>query len=227
MRATTVAAAAVLAVLCWGEFEHWRSSRRWLGTARGAGAGPEVVVVLGYGNRGTRANVVNRWRVRAGLRSRTPGARLILTGGAVAGPVPEATVMATYARRACGYAGPLATETASRTTWENVVNVAPLLEDAGRIAVVSHALHAEKARLWLWRLRPDLAARLTRGREYRFGEWILAKPALAVLGRRGLRAMLPPPVTRAAGGDTRRQHGPMCCVRCVRTMCCALSGVRS
>lgn len=192
MRATTVAAAAVLAVLGWGELEHWRSSRRWLGTARGGGAGPDVVVVLGYRNRGTRANVVNRWRVRAGLRSRTPGARLILTGGAVAGPVPEATVMATYARRACGYAGPLATETASRTTWENVVNVAPLLEDAGRIVVVSHALHAEKARLWLWRLRPDLAARLTRGREYRFGEWILAKPALAVLGRRGLRAMLPP-----------------------------------
>ncbi|MBB3051141.1 hypothetical protein FHS23_002164 [Prauserella isguenensis] len=190
MRATTVAAAAVLAVLGWGEIEHWRSSRRWLGTVRGGGgAGPDAVVVLGYRNPGVRANVVNRWRVRAGLRSRTPGARLILTGGAVAGPVPEATVMATYARQVCGYAGPLATETTSRTTWENVVNVAPLLEDAGRIAVVSHALHAEKARLCLWRTRPDLAARLARGREYRFGEWMFAKPALAVLGRRRLRAL--------------------------------------
>ncbi|WP_253853994.1 YdcF family protein [Prauserella alba] len=191
MRVTT-AAAAVLAVLAWGEVEHWRSSRRWLGTSR-HGAGPDAVVVLGYRNRGTRANAVNRWRVRAGLRSRTPGARLILTGGAVAGPVPEATVMAAYARGARGYDGPLLTETASRTTWENVVNVVPLIEDAGRIVVVSHALHAEKARVCLWRTRPDLAARLARGREYRFGEWILAKPALAVAGRRRLRALLSPP----------------------------------
>ncbi|MCR3718355.1 MULTISPECIES: YdcF family protein [Prauserella salsuginis group] len=190
MRVTT-AAAAVIAVLVWGEVEHWRSSRRWLGTSR-RGDGPDVVVVLGYRNRGVRANAVNRWRVRAGLRSRTRGARLILTGGAVAGPVPEATVMAAYARGVRGYDGPLLTETASRTTWENVVNVAPLLEDAGTIAVVSHALHAEKARVCLWRNRPDLAVRLVRGREYRLGEWVLAKPALAVAGRLRLRALLSP-----------------------------------
>ncbi|WP_253864619.1 YdcF family protein [Prauserella halophila] len=194
MRMTTAAAVA-FAVLGWGEFEHWRSSRRWLGTSR-RGDGPDVVVVLGYRNRGARANAVNRWRVRAGLRSRTPGARLILTGGAVAGPTPEATLMAAYARRACGYDGPLVTESASTTTWENVVNVAALLEDAGRIVVVSHALHAEKARVYLWRRRPDLAARLVRGRDYRFGEWILAKPALAVAGRHRLRAALSPQRSR-------------------------------
>lgn len=101
--------------------------------------------------------------------------------------------MAAYARHGCGYDGPLETETASRTTWENVENVVPLLEDAGRIVMVSHALHAEKARLCLWRRRPDLAVRLVRGREYRFGEWILTKPAIAVAGRRRLRALLSGP----------------------------------
>ncbi|MCU1683261.1 MAG: GdmH transporter [Amycolatopsis sp.] len=49
------------------------------------------------------------------------------------------------------------------------------------IKIVSHSLHAEKARAYLWRQRPDLAARLTRARDYRLGEWILVKPALTVL----------------------------------------------
>lgn len=180
----------MLGVLVWGEVEHCRSSRRRLGTSGRRGAGPDAVVVLGYRNRGTRANAVNRWRVRAGLRSRTPGARLILTGGAVAGPVPEATAMARYARHECGYTGPMETETASRTTSENVENILPLLEDAGRIVIVSHALHAEKARLLLWRRNPGLATRLRRGREYRLGEWTLAKPLLAVIGRQRLHAAM-------------------------------------
>ncbi len=52
---------------------------------------------------------------------------------------------------------------------------------------VSHSLHAEKGREYLWRQRPDLATRLVRGRDYRLGEWVLVKPALAVLGLRNLR----------------------------------------
>ena len=45
----------------------------------------EAVVVLGFRNRGRRANVVNRWRVRLGLRARQPElgpSRLVLCGGA-------------------------------------------------------------------------------------------------------------------------------------------------
>jgi uncharacterized SAM-binding protein YcdF (DUF218 family) len=175
----------VVAVLGWGEVMHWRASRRRLGTT--AGDGSEAVVVLGFRNRGGRANVVNRWRVRAGLRSLDGPGVLVLSGGAVAGERAEAELMADYARNALGYRGPLVVESGSRSTWQNVEFVVPLVESAGRIKIVSHSLHAEKAREYLRRQRPDLAARLVRARDYRLGEWLLFKPALAVLGLRNLR----------------------------------------
>ncbi|MFD0691943.1 YdcF family protein [Actinomadura fibrosa] len=187
---------AVLAVLGWGEVEHWRASRRRLGSTESGPGAREAVVVLGFRNRGDRINAVNRWRLRAGLRSLDgPRTRLVLSGGPVGGGRPEADLMASYARTRYGYRGPLLVETESRSTWENVANVIPLIEDAERIKVVSHSLHAEKARAYLWLQRPDLAARLVRARDYRPGEWLLLKPALALLGRRNLRRV---------GGDGRR-----------------------
>lgn len=184
-----VAWAVVLAVLGWGELAHWRASRRRLG-ARSPGDGTrEAVVVLGYRNRGARANAVNRWRVRAGLRSVEGTAVLVLSGGAVAGRRPEAALMAAYARDECGYLGPIAVDDQSRSTWQNVANVIPLIEDADRIKIVSHSLHAEKAREYLWRQRPDLGAHLVRGQDYRLGEWLFVKPALAVVGLRNLRRL--------------------------------------
>ncbi len=179
--------AVVLAVLGWGEVVHWRASRRRLGDSPQGTS--EAVVVLGYRNRGVRANVVNRWRVRAGLRSIEGSALLVLSGGPVAGGRSEADLMAAYARDVCGYRGPLALDGESRSTWQNVANVIPLVEGADRIKIVSHSLHAEKARAYLWRQRPDLAARLVRGRDYRLGEWLLVKPALAVMGLRNLRRL--------------------------------------
>jgi uncharacterized SAM-binding protein YcdF (DUF218 family) len=202
----------VLGLLGWGEVEHWRASRRRLGSVAAEQGAGEAVVVLGYRNRGDRINAVNRWRVRAGLRS-LEGARacLVLSGGAVGGGRPEAELMADYAR-ASGYRGPLCTETQSRSTWQNVGNVIPLIEDADRIKIVSHSLHAEKARAYLERQRPDLAARLVRGRDYRFGEWLLVKPALAVLGRRNLRRIGTQP-TRAsiAASGMGSQSGRLSC----------------
>jgi uncharacterized SAM-binding protein YcdF (DUF218 family) len=126
----------------------------------------EAVVVLGFRNRGPRANLVNRWRVRLGLRARQPGpgpSRLVLCGGAVAGDVPEAELMADYARRR-GYTGELVTEIASRSTQENIRHAIPLIEDAGRIKIVSNWWHTPKARRYLKQLRPDLAARLVPAR---------------------------------------------------------------
>lgn len=97
--------------------------------------------------------------------------------------------MATYARQYCGYRGRIVIEAESRTTWENVSNVIPLIEEVDRIKIVSHSMHAERARAYLWKQRPDLAARLAGARDYRLGEWILFKPALALRGRRNLRRM--------------------------------------
>ena len=208
MRPTRVArvAAVLVAGLLWSEFEHWRSSRRAMGTRPGRRGTGEAVVVLGFRNRGARANGINRWRVRAALRSRQPGlgpSRLVLSGGPVGGPVPEAELMACYAREERGYPGVLITEVTSRSTWENVRNAIPYIEDADRIKFVSNSLHAEQARVYLRQLRPDLAERLVPAADYRFGELTLLKPALAAIGRWRLRQAAPAPAAAVAAAAQR------------------------
>lgn len=148
-----------------------------------------MIVVLGFRNPQPRANVVNRWRVRAALRTvdASLDTCLVLSGGAVASGVSEARLMADYAVKRCGYSGRLLLEEESRTTWENVVNVVPLIESADRIAMVSQPAHGLKARAYLRKQRPDLAARLVRGADYAPGEWLLAKPLLAAYGLVTLR----------------------------------------
>lgn len=186
--ATVAAAAAV--VLLWGEAVHWRSSRRHLGSGSLAGS-REAVVVLGYKNSSHRANLINRYRVRAGIRSQRPGqhTKLVLSGGSVSSHIPESEVMARYARDSLHYDGELVSETESRSTWENIRNVIPLIEDADQIKIVSNALHAEKGRVYLRRLRPDLAERLVKSDDYRFGELILLKPIMAMIGLKDLQGL--------------------------------------
>lgn len=177
---TRITIATALLFLLWGEWTNWRASRRCVGTATG---GSEAVLVLGYRNRGGRANAMNRWRVRAGLRSLDPaaaGSILVLSGGACAGPRSEAALMADYATGVRGYRGALTLEEQSRSTWQNVEFAIPYLEDADRIKIVSLPVHAEKARRYLVRQRPDLAHRLTRGAEYRFAEWMPLKPLVTL-----------------------------------------------
>lgn len=178
-----------MGLLVWAELVHRRSSGRLLGRSRTGAPRSEAVVVLGYRNRGRRANYVNRFRVRAGLRSFDPAVAdrvLVLCGGAVGGPVPEAELMARYARGR-GYAGPVLLEPDSVSTWDNIRRVIPLLEGVDSIALVSNPVHGEKARAYLWAQRPDLAARLRRAEDYRCGELLLLKPLAAVVGLADLR----------------------------------------
>ncbi|MFD3507851.1 YdcF family protein [Nocardia sp. NPDC058666] len=177
---TRLAIAAGLGVLLWGEWANWRASRRSLGTGN---TGSEAVVVLGYRDAGPRANAMNRWRVRAGLRSMDPMAsqtRLVVCGGACAGTRSEASLMAAYATQECGYDGELVLEESSRSTWENIAFAIPFLKDVDRIKIVSLPTHAEIARQFLADQSPELASRLVRGRDYRFGEWMPLKPVFAV-----------------------------------------------
>ncbi|ANZ42463.1 GdmH transporter [Lentzea guizhouensis] len=176
---------AGVVVLAWGEWLNRRWSRALV--ERGEG-GSEAVVVLGYRNPRPTANVVNRWRVRAGLRSVSgEGTRVIFSGGAAGGGATEARLMADHAKSVLGFTGEVLLEEESRTTWENIANVIPLLEDAGRIKIVSQPAHALKARAYLRRQRPDLAARLVRADDHRPGEWLLVKPLLALCGLWTLR----------------------------------------
>ena len=169
-------------LLLWGELVHWRSSRRLVGVATG---GSEAIVVLGYRDTGpSRANAINRWRVRAALRSIDPSAIrsvLVLCGGTVAGQVSEAELMAAYARE-LGFEGQILCDSESRSTWENITNAVPLIGTVDRIKIVSNSLHAEKARLYLHRQSPELAARLVRAQDYRPGEWTPLKPVPAAYG---------------------------------------------
>lgn len=181
-------AVALAAVLVWSEVVHERSSRRRLGVDDGHPVRREAIVVLGYRNRGTRANGVNRYRVRAALRSLSSDAGesvLVLCGGAVGGDIPEAELLAAYARGR-GYTGPIRLDILSRTTRENVQNAIALIEDADAIRIVSNSPHAELARAYLRDMRPDLARRLRRAKEQRLGEVLYMKPYSAV---RGIRAL--------------------------------------
>jgi hypothetical protein len=181
----------VPAVLGWGEWEHWRASGRRLGTRREV-VGREAIVVLGFRNRGTRANYLNRYRVRVALRSldrRATESVLIFCGGGIASEVPEAELMARYAWDECGYRGAMRFDNDSRTTWENVENATALLEGFDTIKIASNSLHAEKARAYLWKQRPDLAAHTVRAQDYRFGEILFVKPLAAFFGLRSLRKL--------------------------------------
>ncbi|WP_248284065.1 YdcF family protein [Brevibacterium sediminis] len=213
-------------VFLFAEAAHWRSSRRRLGdcdTSDGRRSrsdrwscpdtralttadSDQIIIVLGYANRGQRPNGINRFRVRAGLRSIDPTARstlLILCGGAVTGRTPEALILERFARDELGFAGRTVLEAQSTTTWENIANAIPIIDreltPATTISIVSNSHHAEKARDHLWQMRPDLARRLVRGGDYRFGEHPLVKPIAAVRGLLALRALDRENAKHAAG----------------------------
>jgi uncharacterized SAM-binding protein YcdF (DUF218 family) len=184
--------AAIAAVLAWGEWENGRASRLALGTRPGRTGSGEAIVVLGFRNRGVRLNAVNRWRVRAAVRSRSHGGDrsvLVFSGGAVGGEIAEADLMARYAREELHDDGERVIERTSRTTWENIERAIPFIEHADRIAIVSNPFHAAKARVYLRRQRPDLAERLVRADDNRIGEWLVLKPVLAVVGLRSIRGL--------------------------------------
>ncbi|MFF1557029.1 YdcF family protein [Streptomyces sp. NPDC058279] len=192
MRRRTRLALALAATLTWGEWLNWRWSRTLVGNREGDS---EAVVVLGYRNPQTTANFVNRRRVRIGIRSvhadHPRDSRLIFSGGATGGGTTEARLLADYAKSVCGFDGTVFLEDHSATTWENIANVIPLLEDVDRIKIASQPAHALKARAYLRRQRPDLAERLVRADDYRPGDWMVVNPLPALYGLwtlRGLRA---------------------------------------
>ncbi|GAA0966118.1 YdcF family protein [Frigoribacterium faeni] len=186
MRPTALAAVllgALAAVLAWSDWVHWRAHRRGP-RRRGSTPGRQAVVVLGCRNRGARANLLNRHRVRVALRSIDPAASetvLVFSGGGVGSDVPEADLLLRHARE-LGYTGPVELDRTSTTTWQNIENTVPLLRGFDTIAIASNSLHAEKARLYLARQAPDLAARLVGAEDHRPGEILFVKPVAAVRG---------------------------------------------
>lgn len=101
-------------------------------------------------------------RRAARLLARHEGAWLIITGGQTKGSaLSEASVMGHYAIEVLAIRNDLVQlEERAMSTWENVEYSVPLAEagNAGRIVFASQPWHAARARRYLRRQRPDLAA---------------------------------------------------------------------
>lgn len=198
MRVLGPAGVAVVACLAWGEAVHFgasAASRRLRAGGRSPKGRDVAIVVLGFGNRRSHPNLVNRWRARIAVRtarllfrSGARSVRIMCCGGPAKGPVPEAELLAVALRNA-GWHGEIVLERSSRSTWENITNVRPLLRSSEVIALCSNDLHAAKARLYFTRQDPSVVARLTRAVNYRVGEMVLAKPLFAAVGLHKLRTL--------------------------------------
>ena len=86
--------------------------------------------------------------------------------------------MARHARKVLGVrADDIEIEPAARSTWQNIKFSAPLMEEADYIKIASDPLHAARARQYLEKLRPDLAARVVPTHDYElFERWWLKVP---------------------------------------------------
>ena len=158
------------------------------------GGEPDVVLVLGSPSRrdGT-IHPVQRWRTEIAVRS-SVSARLVFSGYAPASGRSEAEVMAGHAQRVLGVpAGRIRREEAASSTWENIAFSLADLAAGSRIAIASSPVHALRARRYLRRQRPDLAARLVPADDYRFGErWGWKAATVLYDGARSLRLRVGP-----------------------------------
>lgn len=193
------AVVVLVACLAWGEAVHFGASAASRRHRAGLSCrGRDVaVVVMGFSNRASQPNLVNRWRARIAVRTArflvrrgARSVRIICCGGPVMGPVPEAEHLAAALRHA-GWHGQTVLEGHSRSTWENIANVRPLLRRDELIALCSNDLHVVKARLYFARQDPDVVGRLIGSANYRVGEMVLAKPLFAAVGLHKLRALRP------------------------------------
>nr|WP_281372896.1 YdcF family protein [Kineococcus aurantiacus] len=123
---------------------------------------------------------MQRWRTEIAVRT-SPTAQLVFSGYARDGGPSEAAVMAAHARDVLGVApGRTRTEEEARTTWENVEFSLAGLEAGRYLAIASSPVHAWRARRYVARQRPDLAARLVPAADHRLGErWGLKAATLA------------------------------------------------
>ncbi|AQT80181.1 hypothetical protein B1R94_14290 [Mycolicibacterium litorale] len=168
---------ALSALLGWAEWKTWRTSREIYPGARRAGTvgAPDTVLVLGC-----PWPMLHRWRVRIAIRSAEPATtRFLFSGGAVRTMRSEAQLMADYAVHTLGVPiDNVVIEDQSRSTVENVRNSLPMLAGSATIAIASNTFHAHRARRILRDQSPELAARLTRSRDYLPFEWGIAHPVL-------------------------------------------------
>ena len=186
-RGVALGALAVAVAVVASELDAWRASREGIPAGHVDRPTPHdaTVLVLGFRSKTDEPNLVQRWRTRIAIRSVDPERATFVFSGSSSEPGlrSEAAIMAEVAVELGVPRVRIVLEEQSRTTWENIERSIPLLQDATAIVIASNTFHARKARRYLTTQAPDLAARLHRGADHRFGEYALVKPLLALLRR--------------------------------------------
>lgn len=166
-------AAATLGML--PEAAHWWAGRQAYGRQSGTG-GDEAVIVLGCPtNPDGSLHPMQRWRVDIAVRTMNPHVdTVVFTGTTAKTGVSEASAMATYAESQGIPRELIVLEEEALSTWQNLEYSAPLVAHCDVIRIVSNPLHAWRARQFLTRLHPRMAAKLAPAVDYRAGEhWLL------------------------------------------------------
>lgn len=213
MGLTATAAVVVVGGVALSELLHWRAGHRYLPAAdegahspssppaaAGGRARGTAVIVLGYPPRPDGSiRPMARWRVEMAKRAydRLAADIVVFSGGPHPGVPAEASVMTSSAAEMGIPAAAVRAETSALSTWQNIAFCIPMVENYGRLAVISDPMHAARGRRDLLAQRPDLAARLVSGGEYQFLErWWLKVPATAYELTEMLKLAVPPPVRR-------------------------------
>jgi len=117
-----------------------------------------AVLVLGFPGRPDGSpHMVQRIRVRIGVRMmREAGcSRLVLSGGTPHSDANEAQLMAGLAREEGVKDEEMFLELNAKTTWENLQNSLPYMEDYPTVYVASDGLHSHRGVRYLCAQRPD------------------------------------------------------------------------
>lgn len=161
----------ILTIGC-SESADWIASRITANQPQGKSC---AVLVPGYPSKsdGT-ASPIQVLRVSAGVKAYRQNScgYMVLSGAAVKNHIIEAKTMAKVAHSLGVRSDQMLLETQARNTWENIKLSIPLVEKYDRILVVSSNLHAQRARRYLCKQRPDLCDRTFVTVEYRpFERW--------------------------------------------------------
>lgn len=161
-----VGAAVVVAI---PEAAHAVASRLALGKPPSDPERTEAMIVLGCPTTPDGdLHPLQRWRVDIAARTMNPRVRVVVfTGTTAKTGVSEARSMADYARSRGIPADLITLEEQALSTWQNLEYSAPLVERFDVLRLVSDPMHAWRARQFLARQNPTLAAKLAPADDFR------------------------------------------------------------
>lgn len=161
LRVATVVAAAP-------EVAHGLASQQAYGNPRQGEYSTEAIIVLGCPTHPDGSlHPLQRWRVDIAARTMNPRVKVVVfTGTTAKTGVSEASAMAAYARSHGIPADLIVLEEEALSTWQNLEFTAPLVEHHDVLRLVSDPMHAWRARQFLARQNPQLAAKLAPAVDY-------------------------------------------------------------